>query len=103
MGPAPSGPDRVQREVVASVEHAVAAVAEHGRALGLTVQPPGRRFDADALRLAARFAHELELSAAQLCVWGGESTVRLPAHPGWADATSTWRWRWRVSSPATMT
>ena len=82
MGPAPSGVDRVQREVVASVEHAVAAVAEHGRALGLTVRPPGRRFDDDALRLAARFAHELELSAAQLCVWGGESTVRLPAQPG---------------------
>jgi len=82
LGPAPSGADRVQREVVASVEHAVAAIAEHGRALGLTVRPPGRRFDDDALRLAARFAHELELSAAQLCVWGGESTVRLPAQPG---------------------
>jgi hydroxypyruvate reductase len=82
MGPAPSGVDRVQREVVAGVEQAVAAVAEHGRALGLTVRPPGRRFDDDALRLAARFAHELELSAAQLCVWGGESTVRLPPQPG---------------------
>jgi hydroxypyruvate reductase len=82
MGPAPSGADHVQREVVASVEHAVAGVTEHGRALGLTVRPAGRRFDDDALRLAARFAHELELSAAQLCVWGGESTVRLPAQPG---------------------
>jgi hydroxypyruvate reductase len=29
-----------------------------------------------------RFAHELLLSPAQLCVWGGESTVQLPEHPG---------------------
>ena len=33
-------------------------------------------------RLAARFAHELLLTPAQLCVWGGESTVQLPPHPG---------------------
>jgi glycerate 2-kinase len=46
------------------------------------VQPPGRRFADTAVRLAARFAHELSLSAAQLCVWGGESTVVLPAAPG---------------------
>ena len=33
-------------------------------------------------RLAARFAHELRLSAHEVCVWGGESTVQLPPHPG---------------------
>jgi glycerate 2-kinase len=82
MGPAASGEDRIERTVVASIDHAVAAAAACGRELGLIVQPPARRFDADATRLAARFAHELELSSAQLCVWGGESTVRLPAHPG---------------------
>src|SRR5262249_28288256 len=53
MGPAPTGTDRVQRQVVASVDHAVAAVAAHARALGLTVHMPARRFDEDALRLAA--------------------------------------------------
>jgi hydroxypyruvate reductase len=82
MGPAPEGADRVQRSVVASVDHAVAAVLAGAQQLGLTVQPPARRFEDDATRLAARFAHELQLSPAQLCVWGGESTVRLPEHPG---------------------
>lgn len=82
MGPAAEGPDQVERQVVASVEQAVAAVAAHGRRLGLTVHAPPGRFDGDACRLAARFAHELRLANAQLCVWGGESTVRLPAHPG---------------------
>src|SRR5437763_1767105 len=50
--------------------------------LGLTVQSPARRFEGDAARLAARFAHELCLTSAQLCVWGGESTVQVPPHPG---------------------
>src|SRR5437762_1392218 len=36
----------------------------------------------NAARLAARFAHELCLTSAQLCVWGGESTVQVPPHPG---------------------
>ena len=43
---------------------------------------PVRRFDDSAPRLAARFAHELSLTPAQLCVWGGESTLVLPERPG---------------------
>ena len=82
LGPASEGEDRVERFVVASVERAVAGAAAAARARGLSVHAPGRRFDDDALRLAARFAHELRLSASQVCVWGGESTVQLPAHPG---------------------
>jgi hydroxypyruvate reductase len=82
LGPPPAGPDCIQRCVVASVDAAVAAVAARGRELGLTVHAPVRRFDDSAPRLAARFAHELSLTPAQLCVWGGESTLMLPAHPG---------------------
>ena len=82
MGPPPAGPDGVQRLVVASVDAAVAAVAAGGRELGLVVHAPVRRFDDSAPRLAARFAHELSLTPAQLCVWGGESTLMLPEHPG---------------------
>lgn len=81
MGPAGSG-DHITRQVVASVDHAVAAVAQVGRGLGLTVHAPVRRFDDTAPRLAARFAHELSLTPAQLCVWGGESTIVLPDYPG---------------------
>lgn len=82
MGPFAQQPDRVQREVVASVDHAVAAVVARAGALGLRVQTPARRFADDATRLAARFTHELQMGPAQLRVWGGESTVRLPEHPG---------------------
>ncbi len=82
MGPAPQGPDRVERRVVADIGAATAAVAARARELGLTVQAAPRRFDEPALRLAARCAHELSLSAAAVCVWGGESTVTLPQAPG---------------------
>jgi glycerate 2-kinase len=82
MGPAPGSDDRVERQIVASVDHAVAAIARRAAELGLTVQTPAPRFEGSAARLAARFAHELLLSPAQLCVWGGESTVQLPPHPG---------------------
>jgi hydroxypyruvate reductase len=81
MGPAPGG-DRVERLVVASVDHAVEAVAGHGAQLGLKVQASPERFADGAERLATRFAHTLHLGEARLCVWGGESTVALPPHPG---------------------
>ena len=82
MGPAPAGPDCIERTVVASIDHAVAAVAARAVQLGLAVHAPPGRFAAGAVRLAARFAHELHLGDAQLCVWGGESTVELPPQPG---------------------
>ena len=82
LGPSSEGPDRVQRTLIASVEQAVAAAAQAARQRGLTVHAPRQRFDGDAARLAARFAHELRLSASTVCAWGGESTVQLPPHPG---------------------
>jgi glycerate 2-kinase len=82
LGPASEGEDRVERAVVASVEQAVAGAAAAARVRGLSVHAPARRFDDDALRLAARFAHELRLSRSEVCVWGGESTVQLPPAPG---------------------
>jgi hydroxypyruvate reductase len=82
LGPASEGVDRVERAVVACVDQAVAGAAAAARARGLSVHAPGRRFDDDALRLAARFAHELQLAPSEVCVWGGESTVQLPPNPG---------------------
>jgi glycerate 2-kinase len=82
MGPAVSGADRIERTVVASIDDAVAAVAAGATALGLRAHAAARRFADEASRLAARFAHELSLSPAQLLVWGGESTVQLPPNPG---------------------
>jgi hydroxypyruvate reductase len=82
MGPAPGAPDQIERQVVASIEQALEALVAQGVQLGLRVHAPPARFEGEAVRLAARFAHELRLTSAQLCAWGGESTVRLPAQPG---------------------
>ena len=82
LGPAGGSDDRVERTVVASIDHAVAGVATAAAERGLAVEPSLRRFDGDVMRLAVRFSHELDLSTVEIRVWGGESTVRLPEHPG---------------------
>jgi hydroxypyruvate reductase len=82
LGPAVEGVDRVERAVVASIDHAVETVAAAAAELGLGAEPSLRRFDGDVMRLAVRFAHELDLSTVEVRVWGGESTVQLPEHPG---------------------
>jgi glycerate 2-kinase len=82
LGPASAGVDRVERTVVASIDHAVETVAAAAMDLGLAAEPAVRRFDGDAARLAVRFAHELDLSTVEVRVWGGESTVQLPEKPG---------------------
>lgn len=82
-GPASGGPaDRIERTVVASLSLAIEGVCAAAEKWGLDVRRPGARFDDDAARLAVRFTHELHMNSAQVCVWGGESTVQLPAHPG---------------------
>ena len=82
MGPANAGPDHIVRTIVASLEQAMEAACVSAEKMGLDVQRAPKRFDDDALRLAVRFSHELHLSPAQVCIWGGESTVRLPERPG---------------------
>ncbi len=57
-------------------------VREEAQKRGLTVWKDSRAFDGAAERMAVRFAHELHMSASQVCVWGGESTVQLPEKPG---------------------
>jgi glycerate 2-kinase len=82
LGPAPRGapPDRVTRRIIARIEDAMQAVAR--RAVELRSWMSEARFTGDADRLAVRLTHELYLSGAEICIWGGESVVRLPAHPG---------------------
>jgi glycerate 2-kinase len=82
LGPAIGHPDRIDRTVIASLDHAVDGVCVAAEKLGLDVRRAATRFDDDAARLAVRFTHELHLNSAQLCVWGGESTVQLPQNPG---------------------
>ncbi len=82
LGPADGVTDQIERVVVASVEHAVEGVSEAARKWNLDVRKGASRFAGDAARLAVRFAHELHLNSAHVCVWGGESTVQLPDNPG---------------------
>lgn len=82
LGPSPNDVDRIERTIIASLDHAVDGVCVAAEKLGLDVRRPANRFDDDAARLAVRFTHELHLNAAQVCVWGGESTVQLPPNPG---------------------
>lgn len=82
LGPATHGVDRIERQVIASVDRAMAGVATAARQRQLTVQCASQRFSGEAARLAARFTRELLTATTQVRVWGGESTVRLPARPG---------------------
>ena len=82
LGPAAAGPDRIERQVIASIDHAMEGVAAAALQRGLTVECVRLRFAGEATRLAARFAHELLIGNTQVRVWGGESTVRLPPRPG---------------------
>lgn len=82
LGPAGSRDSRddIERLVVASIDDARQAVCK--RAAGLTVSSPPERFSGHVERLAVRMAHETALGSAALHVWGGESVIELPEHPG---------------------
>jgi glycerate 2-kinase len=82
LGPAAAGPDRIERQVIASVDQAMEGVATAAVQRGLTAECHRQRFAGDAVRLAARFAHELLIGNTEVRVWGGESTVHLPPQPG---------------------
>lgn len=87
LGPAAPVPEpepelRIERRIVGTSADAVRAAAGAGAALGLNVQCDSRRFAGDAIELATRFCHELILGRAQVFVWGGESTARLPIPHG---------------------
>ena len=74
--------DAVRRRVVANVEDAVRAVVDAGAARGLNLERAARRFDGDAADVANGFVAALRESGADGLVWGGESTVTLPARHG---------------------
>ena len=82
LGPAAEGIDNVERTVIASIDDAVAAVSAAAQARGYSVRSDGERFEGDARRLGVRFSHELDLYPQAVHVWGGESVVQLPSHPG---------------------
>jgi glycerate 2-kinase len=82
LGSPPGGTDLIERQIIASVDRAMQGVATAASARHLTVEVVPQRFSGEATRLAARFTHELLIGNTQVRVWGGESTVTLPARPG---------------------
>ena len=82
LGPPSEGADGIEREVIASVDRAREGVVTAALQRRLRVHRVSQRFEGDATRLAARFAHELLMGTSHVRVWGGESTVCLPEHPG---------------------
>jgi len=74
--------DNIERQVVANVERAVQAVVDAGAARGLTLEAGARRFEEAAAEVAEQFVDRLRATGADGVVWGGESTVRLPARHG---------------------
>lgn len=74
--------DSVSVEIVATLNDAKYAAAAKGRDLGYEVYEHGEILGGDAAALGRQLASELFSGSSGLHVWGGESAVRLPEHPG---------------------
>jgi glycerate 2-kinase len=82
LGGAPGRADEVRRIVVANNDSATHWAGVAAKSHGLELDIGTRRFDGDAAQVAAEFVEALRNTAADGLVWGGESTVTLPPHPG---------------------
>jgi hydroxypyruvate reductase len=81
LGPGAS-PDRIGRQVVASVERAMLAVVEAAASSGMVLTRVPGRCAGDAASAAQDFLARLRDCAGDGLVWGGETTVTLPERPG---------------------
>ena len=75
-------PDNIERHIVASIEVATRAVTDAAHAHGLRVERREERIAGDAADAAREFVDALRATRADGIVWGGESTVKLPARHG---------------------
>ena len=75
--------ENVHFEVVARLDDAKHAAAEAARRLGYRATLHPEFIDGDALAAGARLAQALKTApAGEVQVWGGETTLKLPPHPG---------------------
>ena len=68
--------------IVASLGEALAAATRAADARGLSTRQLQPSAAGDAQVAARRFAHELAITTEDALIWGGETTVRLPARAG---------------------
>lgn len=82
--PAPSDPvfETIELEIVATLDDAMQAAAVQGRDLGYDVYLHAGVLGGESMLVGRQLAAELLDRAPALHVWGGETTVRLPAKPG---------------------
>jgi len=75
--------DSVRFEIVATLEDAKQAAGRAARVRGIEARIEPEFVDGDAAVAGARLARALlESPAGVVHVWGGETTVQLPPHPG---------------------
>jgi hydroxypyruvate reductase len=72
----------VTGEIVAGLDLALDAIEEAARVAGLPVYRQARRLEGDAESTGRELAGALLQGPAGVYLWGGETTVRLPEHPG---------------------
>jgi glycerate 2-kinase len=82
LGPVRGAEDRVIRIVFANIDAATEAVANAGALHGRSFERRADRFSGDAATVAREFVEALRNTPTDGLVWGGESTVVLPAQPG---------------------
>jgi glycerate 2-kinase len=68
--------------IAANIDVATRRVAEHAAAQGVVIETRPERFSGEAADVARDFVAALRATAADGLVWGGESTVTLPARAG---------------------
>lgn len=68
--------------VVARLEDCLVAVERGADARGLAARRLAPPASGDVERAASRYAHALAMNPADVLVWGGQTTVRLPPAPG---------------------
>lgn len=84
--PAPLRDDAVFKkitlDIIATLSDAKRATAERGRELGYEVYEHTAMLSGDAVLIGRQLAAELLNAPAGLHIWGGETTMQLPAHTG---------------------
>lgn len=83
--PAPDDPAfaAVETIIVAALDDAKQAACNAARDMGYRAVIDEEFIDGDALMVGKRLAEVLsQMEAGTLCVWGGETRVTLPPHPG---------------------
>ncbi|HXQ64080.1 MAG TPA: DUF4147 domain-containing protein [Steroidobacteraceae bacterium] len=80
-GPGPAGAT-LPAELVGTLADALSAAARAADVRGLSTRVLAPPATGEACAAASRFAHELALTPEDVLLWGGETTVELPAEPG---------------------